>query len=552
MRVATKYPRIAARHLEETGRQAEIVEVKGSVELAPLTGMVEAIVDLTATGTTLRENNLVVREEIVVCTARLIANPVAHKLKAARDRRAAGAAARACRRRPAQRRPPEMRIERLGARGRRAPRRRRRASAAHAARAGPRRRLGRGGRARDRRGACARRATTAVRELHAQLRHRRQRAAAAAGRAGGARRGDHASCRSSSSRACRWRSRTSRRWPQAGVGRGRRGRAAAGPARDAARGAGRRGRGVRARRPRAVPEHGRDGRRHRARGGRARRRRVRAAGRATGEIDPAILGTCRLCGVERVYRMGGAQAIAALAYGTETVRPRRRDRRPGQPVRAGGQAPALGDASGSTASPARATCWWCSARRPATRELQLAALDMLAQAEHGAGSLVGGDLRRSRGRLRRARGRRSSDSSSSARRSARRRARSSRSQDAREALELANAFAPEHLQLIGAERRGARAVGARAPAALFVGAGSATAFGDYVAGSNHVLPTGGAARFASGLVAAALPPADGGGADRRGRGRQARGRGRADRARRGLRGARRVDAGARAARIQQP
>ena len=83
MRVATKYPRIAARHLEQTGRQGEIVEVKGSVELAPLTGMVDAIVDLTATGTTLRENNLVVREEIVVCTARLIANPVAHKLKAA-------------------------------------------------------------------------------------------------------------------------------------------------------------------------------------------------------------------------------------------------------------------------------------------------------------------------------------------------------------------------------------------------------------------------------------------------------------------------------------
>jgi ATP phosphoribosyltransferase len=83
MRVATKYPRVAARHLEETGRQAEIVEVKGSVELAPLTGMVEAIVDLTATGTTLREHELVVREEIATCTARLIANPVAHKLKAA-------------------------------------------------------------------------------------------------------------------------------------------------------------------------------------------------------------------------------------------------------------------------------------------------------------------------------------------------------------------------------------------------------------------------------------------------------------------------------------
>ena len=82
MRIATKYPKIATRFFERTGRQAEIVEVKGSVELAPLTGLVEGIVDLTATGTTLRENGLVIREEIAVCTARLIANPVAHKLKA--------------------------------------------------------------------------------------------------------------------------------------------------------------------------------------------------------------------------------------------------------------------------------------------------------------------------------------------------------------------------------------------------------------------------------------------------------------------------------------
>jgi ATP phosphoribosyltransferase len=83
MRVATKYPKIARDYFEQTGRQAEIVEVKGSVELAPLTGLVEAIVDLTATGTTLRENGLVEREMIAVATARLIANPVSHKLKAA-------------------------------------------------------------------------------------------------------------------------------------------------------------------------------------------------------------------------------------------------------------------------------------------------------------------------------------------------------------------------------------------------------------------------------------------------------------------------------------
>jgi ATP phosphoribosyltransferase len=83
MRVATKYPKSAKRHFDRTGRQVEIVEVKGSVELAPLTGLVEGIVDLTQTGTTLRENGLVVREEIFVSSARLIANPVAYRTKAA-------------------------------------------------------------------------------------------------------------------------------------------------------------------------------------------------------------------------------------------------------------------------------------------------------------------------------------------------------------------------------------------------------------------------------------------------------------------------------------
>jgi ATP phosphoribosyltransferase len=83
VRIATKYPRIASEHFASTGRQAEIVEVKGSVEIAPLTGLVDAIVDLTATGRTLEENGLTVIEEIVPSTARLIANPVSHKLRAA-------------------------------------------------------------------------------------------------------------------------------------------------------------------------------------------------------------------------------------------------------------------------------------------------------------------------------------------------------------------------------------------------------------------------------------------------------------------------------------
>jgi ATP phosphoribosyltransferase len=83
MRIATKYPRIAERYFEETGRQAEVIEVKGSVELAPLAGLADGIVDLVATGRTLAENGLGVREEIAVSSARLVANRVSHKLRAA-------------------------------------------------------------------------------------------------------------------------------------------------------------------------------------------------------------------------------------------------------------------------------------------------------------------------------------------------------------------------------------------------------------------------------------------------------------------------------------
>jgi ATP phosphoribosyltransferase len=83
IRVATKYPRTASRHFEQSGRQAEVIEVKGSVELAPLAGLADAIVDLTASGRTLRENALEIREVIADSSARLVANRVAHKLRQA-------------------------------------------------------------------------------------------------------------------------------------------------------------------------------------------------------------------------------------------------------------------------------------------------------------------------------------------------------------------------------------------------------------------------------------------------------------------------------------
>jgi ATP phosphoribosyltransferase len=81
VRVATKYPRTARRYFEGRGRQAEIIALHGSIELAPLVGLAECIVDLTATGTTLRENNLVVLDDISSSTARLIANRGAYRLR---------------------------------------------------------------------------------------------------------------------------------------------------------------------------------------------------------------------------------------------------------------------------------------------------------------------------------------------------------------------------------------------------------------------------------------------------------------------------------------
>jgi ATP phosphoribosyltransferase len=79
--VATKFPRTARRYFEGIGRQAEIIALHGSIELAPFVGLADCIVDLTATGTTLRENNLVILDEISTSTARLISNRGAYRLR---------------------------------------------------------------------------------------------------------------------------------------------------------------------------------------------------------------------------------------------------------------------------------------------------------------------------------------------------------------------------------------------------------------------------------------------------------------------------------------
>jgi histidinol dehydrogenase len=216
---------------------------------------------------------------------------------------------------------------------------------------------------------------------------------------------------------------------------------------------------------------------------------------AEGEIDPLILGTCRLLGVQRVYRMGGAQAIAALACGTESV--------PRVDVIVGPgnlyvqeAKRQLSDRVGidGIAGPSDLVVAF-----GADADLELVALDLLAQAEHGQGSLVVAvcpheqvldALEVELARLGEGRGGIEQAAFVAV-----------CSANAADAVAIADAIAPEHLELIGVEVQ-ALAPAVRHAGCLFVGASSATAFGDYVAGSNHILPTGGAARFSSVLSAA--------------------------------------------------
>jgi histidinol dehydrogenase len=213
------------------------------------------------------------------------------------------------------------------------------------------------------------------------------------------------------------------------------------------------------------------------------------------EIDPVILGTCRLLGVERVYRMGGAQAIAALAFGTETVGRVDVIVGPGNLY----VQEAKRELSGVVGIDGWAGPSDLMVMLGEDADPRLVALDLLAQAEHGAASVVLAvspskialdRLETSLGELCE-----HSDGCEGLAPCVLVEAGS-----AREALDLANEFAPEHLQLVGAEPE-ALAPLVRSAGCLLVGAASATAFSDYVAGSNHVLPTAGAARFASGLSA---------------------------------------------------
>ena len=212
-----------------------------------------------------------------------------------------------------------------------------------------------------------------------------------------------------------------------------------------------------------------------------------------GRAHPVILAACVLCEVSEVYRMGGAQAIAALAYGTESV--------PAVDVIAGPGNVYVQQAKRQLAFTKVGIDGIAGPSELAViadgsdLEPELIALDLLAQAEHGPESLLWlsspdeGFREAVIEHVERLARERPSVTDATLQ---------VMHHGAAPALDIIEELAPEHLELVGANAE-ALAGRVRRAGCVFVGAGAATAFGDYVAGSNHVLPTGGAARFQSAL-----------------------------------------------------
>ncbi len=209
-------------------------------------------------------------------------------------------------------------------------------------------------------------------------------------------------------------------------------------------------------------------------------------------IDPVLRGAIALCGVHEVYAMGGAHGVAALAYGTESIE--RVD------VIAGPGSLVVQEAKRQVCDVVGIDGFYGPSDvlviADESADPRLVALDLLAQGEHGPGApvvavsdsahlldLLAIELEQL------AAGREHSEPAAFV---------LAQAPTLGAALAFAEAFAPEHLELAGS---GAERLASRVSAAgcVFVGSPGATAFGDYVAGSNHCLPTGGSARFASGL-----------------------------------------------------
>jgi len=213
--------------------------------------------------------------------------------------------------------------------------------------------------------------------------------------------------------------------------------------------------------------------------------------RKDGSVPPGVAAVCALLGVDQVFPVGGAQAVAAMAYGTESVPRCDVIVGPGNAYVTEAKRQVMGAvAIDGLAGPSEVLIVADAGAEP-----KWLAADALAQAEHGAGAMgavlsldrelsdrLEGEMQRLAERLQIA-----TDNVSIV---------DCPSLEA--AMELVNAFGPEHLELHVADPHEALKQ-VRSAGAVFLGRHAATAFADYAAGTNHVLPTGGSARFSQGL-----------------------------------------------------
>jgi histidinol dehydrogenase len=213
-----------------------------------------------------------------------------------------------------------------------------------------------------------------------------------------------------------------------------------------------------------------------------------------GRVHPVVLAACALCGVDEVLRIGGAQAVGAMAYGAGPLLPVDLVAGPGNRWVTEAKRQVAGDVGiDGLAGPSELVIVASEGADP-----ELVALDLLAQAEHGPDGFLAllatgeGLMDEVLAAVERLAADRPSVHDATLQAAV---------SGAPDAVRLSDQLAPEHLELVGAEAE-ALAGEVRSAGCLYVGAQAATAFGDYVAGTNHVLPTGGAARFQSALSAA--------------------------------------------------
>ncbi len=217
-----------------------------------------------------------------------------------------------------------------------------------------------------------------------------------------------------------------------------------------------------------------------------------------GEINPTVLAAAKIAGVEEIYRIGGAQAVAALAYGTETIAPVAKIVGPGNAYVAAAKRQVFGTVGiDMIAGPSEVLVIADANNNP-----DWLAADLLAQAEHDPGAqsiLITDDADLGRAVVAAVeRQLKSLSRSETAAASWRDFGAVILVRSLADAVPLANRIAAEHLEL-AVDDPDALMAGVRNAGAIFVGRHTPEAIGDYVAGSNHVLPTARSARFSSGL-----------------------------------------------------